>query len=388
MKKQKENESVAYTVSFKKKMLYLLIMFIAIFFIAEAVSCVIYYHRNRQSSLAVISLFKIVKQNIERVNKTDEKLSQEIRLHPGITPKNAESIITETQNALKFEYTPWLMYKSTDVKGKYVNVSNFVRKSIPDSNIRSKDQALRVFFFGGSTVFGVSVTDNETIPSYFVEILKKKGIQKKIKVYNYGVPTYFSYQEFMLFFHLIQSNQTPDIAIFFDGLNDFLSINAARFRKPMLDHYYQTIFNGPEFINHPLQLEYSFDYSLHQPSSDSLFSFSQQLKYQYLLTQQQIKKIAVSYNIKTYFFLQPVPYYLYTNRKEDPVCDQTDRPQFSLIYPEMEKIADTSKKFCFLGNLLYDEKGLPFADELHYSPLFNRKIAEAIFSYILPEIKN
>lgn len=36
----------------------------------------------------------------------------------------------------------------------------------------------------------------------------------------------------------------------------------------------------------------------------------------------------------------------------------------------------------YLGDLLQQEKGLPFIDQIHYSPLFNQTIAEKMLNEI------
>lgn len=279
------------------------------------------------------------------------------------------------------------MYKSADINGIYVNVSQFVRKSVPEFSKTSSDSAVTIYFFGGSTLFGVHAADNETIPSYFATLCKEKGIQKNIRVVNYGVPTYFSYQELMLFFQLLQQDKTPKLAVFLDGLNDFLSINEASHKRPMLNHYFQTIFNAAAPVNHAEELERSFQYSFRLPSKDSVSVMSKQLINTYLKTQEQIRTLAKTYNVQTCFFLQPVPFFDYTGAAKDPVCDKNDRPQFQLIYSELEKKATAIPGFYFLGHMLKEETGYPFADALHYSPTFSKKIAAAMFEQMLPMLQ-
>ncbi|NCU05542.1 MAG: SGNH/GDSL hydrolase family protein [Chitinophagaceae bacterium] len=298
-----------------------------------------------------------------------------------------QTLLHETKQALSFEYAAWVMYKSADINGKYVNVSEFIRKSIPEFSNTSSDSAITIHFFGGSTLFGVHAADNETIPSYFATLCKEKGIQKNIRVVNYGMPTYFSYQELMLFFQLLQEDKKPKLAVFFDGLNDFLSINEASQKRPMLNHYFKTIFNAATTVNHAEALESSFQHSFRLPSEDSITLMSKQLINSYLKTQEHTRTLAKAYHVQTCFFLQPVPFYDYTGIIKDPVCDKNNRPQFQLIYPELEKKSTTIPDFYFLGHLLKEEKGYPFADALHYSPSFSKKIAAAMVDQMLPMLQ-
>ncbi|MBY0476381.1 MAG: hypothetical protein K2Q24_01955 [Chitinophagaceae bacterium] len=336
---------------------------------------------------ATIALIKKIQSRFASRPATSNIDSHQLLIRPGAHAQMAQTLIRETKQALSFEYTPWVMYKSANINGKYVNVSQFVRKSAPEFSISNSDSAITIYFFGGSTLFGVHAADNETIPSYFAALCKEKGVQKNIRVVNYGVPTYFSYQELMLFFQLLQQNKTPKLAVFFDGLNDFLSINEASQKHPMLNHYFQTIFNAATPVNHAEELEYSFQYSFRLPSKDSITIMSRQLASNYLKTQEQIRTIAKAYNVQTCFFLQPVPFYDYAGLEKDPVCDKNNRPQFQLIYPELEKKSTTISGFYFLGNLLKEETGYPFADALHYSPSFSKKIAAAMIEQMLPMLQ-
>ena len=77
-------------------------------------------------------------------------------------------------------------------------------------------------------MFGFNVLDYETIPSQFVQLYKERFHDgKSIRVYNYGTPTYYSYQELILFSNLVYNGHKPDIVVFLDGINDFWFATAA-----------------------------------------------------------------------------------------------------------------------------------------------------------------
>jgi hypothetical protein len=75
-----------------------------------------------------------------------------------------------------------------------------------------------LFFFGGSTSFGSNARRLHD-PRALGE-LRAKGCA--VDVYNFGRPDYFSTQERILFEQLTNAGQVPDVALFFDGLNDFV----------------------------------------------------------------------------------------------------------------------------------------------------------------------
>ena len=53
-----------------------------------------------------------------------------------------------------------------------------------------KNDFFNIIFLGGSTLFGVKVKDNETIPFYFEQILINKSDYPKLNVINLGQPGY------------------------------------------------------------------------------------------------------------------------------------------------------------------------------------------------------
>lgn len=81
--------------------------------------------------------------------------------------------------------------------------------------------ALVIFVFGGSTTVGSGVDDDETIPARLQVQLRERAAGRRIDVYNFGVPGFFSAVERVYFETLLVKGIIPDIAIFIDGYNDF-----------------------------------------------------------------------------------------------------------------------------------------------------------------------
>lgn len=373
--------------SFIKKLSYFFILALVLFFILEAVTSIIFYQKYGGARSSTITFFSKIITKLTNPPIVKDLSTHQLRMRPDADKEMVKDLLNETTQALRIEYAPWVMYKTANFSGKYVNAHDFIRKSVPEFSISAKDSGFTIYFFGGSTMYGVSVADKETIPSYFAEICRAKKLSKNIRVVNYGVPTYFSYQELILFIQLLQKDSLPKIAVFFDGLNDFLAINETRYRHPMLNHYYQTIFSNSDQLNHAREFDFAFQFSSMLPSKDSITYVCEQLLRSYLQTQRQIRTIANAYNIRSVFFIQPVPFYEYPSSLTDPVSDKIRRPQFDILYPLLEKKALEDSSFYFLGNMLKDEKVYPFADGYHYSPQFNKKIATAIFEKIVPLIK-
>ncbi|HYC30152.1 MAG TPA: hypothetical protein VEB42_15065, partial [Chitinophagaceae bacterium] len=150
-----------------KKLLYTLILLLVLFLIVEVIFSIFFYHKYGGEKLATIEAVKMAKQMMKgqrsSVNVENQKL-----VRPHASEADNRQIAEETNISNKFEYEPWIEFRNINYKGKFVNVDNGLRKSVPASfiNPSSKD-TIDIFFFGGSTTFGFNVADNETIPSQF-----------------------------------------------------------------------------------------------------------------------------------------------------------------------------------------------------------------------------
>jgi lysophospholipase L1-like esterase len=222
------------------------------------------------------------------------------------------------------------------------------------------------------------VTDAETIPSFFVRAYQTKYPGgRPIQAVNLAMPSYYSYQELILLADRIFRDDKPDMVIMLDGLNDVFQANASFLRAPV----YTPGIGGqihPVAGDNRLRLPNFFDL----PSGISEDSACRIIYEQYLANIRHARDLAAAWSIPLYCFWQPVPYYNYTNRAADPNCTQTRLRRFATIYPLVKKSAGEIPYLFFLGDMLQEEKGLPFIDQIHYSPDFNRAIAQKMVERI------
>ncbi len=59
---------------------------------------------------------------------------------------------------------------------------------------------------------------------------------------------------------------------------------------------------------------------------------------------------------KVIFFCQPVPFYNYPNRDNDPICYKVNYERYDYIYPLLDRKADSLNNFVFLGNMLHEKR--------------------------------
>jgi hypothetical protein len=369
-----------------KKLVYVLILVAIVFFITESVLSIAYYQSYGGSPLATVGMFNKIKYFF--VYKEDRSVyykSQQLA-RPDSSAEMSNRVSDESIAANGYAYQPWVGYSAKPFEGKYLNINGLVRKSVPERNTDVPDSnAVTIYFIGGSTMFGFNVADFETIPSQFVQLYKEKQFKTPIRIVNYGVPTYSSYHELMLLTQLLYNDHHPHIAVFLDGLNDCMGVRTAVHKMPLLNYRMKEAFVLDIRRGNPVY-EDSLEYMFKLLPGSTLKGVSDSIYSNYLSTKKNIETISATYGVRPYFFIQPVAFYNYPNQKNDPVCSQQTYPQFSLIYQKLEERLKTDSNFRFLGNMLSQEKGIPFVDGFHYSPSFNKKIAASILDKIAPVI--
>ena len=360
-------------------------LLILLFFL-ESVASIAYYQRNGGSRFALVGLYHNAMRNLHGLFNTQKGSRNQQLVRPDSTLAVSEQIKAETSACNKTVYDPWLQFRIADYTGKYVHVKGYNRLSIPwqaGSGAENKD-TLTIFFLGGSTMFGYNVSDQETIPAQFATLYQQQyPTGRPVRVLNFGNPYYYSYQELMQFTQLLSSGSKPDMVVELDGLNDCLQIRSSLERIPMLTNLIQQVFirgaAGGSLVDS--------NYLMYLPPPDMKTEVYGERIYRNLLENLRLTRdLAASHGIKPFFFIQPVPYYHYPNRSHDPICIQDERPQFNYIYPLLDKASHGSDDIQFLGNMLEQEKGLPFVDNYHYSPRMNKRIASAILEKIAPSM--
>jgi lysophospholipase L1-like esterase len=85
----------------------------------------------------------------------------------------------------------------------------------------SRAKARKVWVFGGSTIFGIGTPDSATIPSYLSRELNAHS-SDCVEVTNLGAEGYVTNQELILLLQQLKAGHRPDIAVFYDGVNESL----------------------------------------------------------------------------------------------------------------------------------------------------------------------
>ena len=130
---------------------------------------------------------------------------------------DATTLVAEISEANGIRYEPYVIWKRKPYIGSLVNVD---RDGNRVTNFNSDEpDALKIWMFGGSTVWGWGAPDFQTVPSQLSRSLNEDwGVDTVIT--NFGEDGYVSTQEMILFLRVLQSDRRPDVVIFYDGAND------------------------------------------------------------------------------------------------------------------------------------------------------------------------
>ena len=289
-------------------------------------------------------------------------------------------------------YAPWVGFRTADIHSSLVNVRGFVRTTLPDRSVPNRDP-IEIAFFGGSTMEGTHVPDDRTIPAFFVRAADAN--QTAVHVVNYGQPFYYSKQEAHLFLSLLMDGKAPRVAVFLDGLNDFILPGASYAGKPVFTDAFDWLITqanrdawrralvettagqliaGKLGIVPPPVLGAEYELPPHVDSESAYRTIAAR----YVANVRMLTTACRAYRVICLFVLQPVPFIDY-DRSADPFVDQREFPGFAIGYPAIKSALRDEAWFFALDNSFRNPSERPYVDAFHYSPYGSRVLGESIF---------
>ncbi|WP_133511308.1 SGNH/GDSL hydrolase family protein [Candidatus Thiosymbion oneisti] len=130
----------------------------------------------------------------------------------------------ERNKARRSVWSPYVYWQGAPHRSRYINTNqNGLRATWnpPTRDGANDPPPVRVFTFGGSTMWGWGARDDYTIASHLSKLLHAKGYRAEVT--NHGQFGYVSTQEAIALLRCIQRGDVPDIVLFYDGINDVFS---------------------------------------------------------------------------------------------------------------------------------------------------------------------
>lgn len=306
------------------------------------------------------------------------------------------------------KYVPFLIWGVTEWHGKYVNADatpmGTLRRTVnPDASACAGKKTLTIWMFGGSTLFGSGVPDFTTIPSYLARDLNADG-PDCYRVENFGAEGYNTNQEVILLAKQLKAGRHPDLAIFYDGVNDsYVGMFAPGFPDSHWDYAaIQARVEGSlagklEFLRNSYALRLMREVVMRRathatPSDDNRTEKAVAVLDNYEANLRIAKVLGAAYGFQVYCFWQPslayghkvlAPYEQQLVKLDSNSPEGSAFPPMAAAYQEAERRTAESADFVFLGYLFDPVKDPLYLDRwMHLGPRGDEIVAGALAKYI------
>ena len=317
---------------------------------------------------------------------------------PAYTDKTHANEIYKEFFLVQEQYVPYTIWRYKELHGKHININeDGIRATIPNSNDKSDK---KLFFFGGSTIWGTGVDDNNTIPSFVSRYLKENNLT--FDIVNYGQSGYQSTQELIQLISELQKGKRPAVVIFYDGIND---IYASAF-SPGIPSYHQNFEqiknkiegNGIKMIYFNSNLFKMVIYiknrfkrtTLKQEDTEEDEKIEGAID-NYITNLQMVQKLSKEYGFKFFAFWQPV---LLADKKKLTEYEKIEKSKmgkklmriYTKAYEGINKKHLNKIKLFNLSEIFENEKDDIYTDFAHLAEKGNSIVARKIFEDIREEI--
>lgn len=324
------------------------------------------------------------------------------RLHkayPGWRGEDVRSLMLETLR--EKEYEPFTGFRETPNHGKFVNIDPAgFRVSKGQGPWPPDPKSMNVFVFGGSTAFGANVPDDETIASYLQEAANADRGTPPLAVYNFARQAYFSTQELILFEQLLRSGYVPRVAVFVDGLNDFIFADGQPLFSDRLRNFMAGKSDGSALDRVPMvrAARWLTDRWTRptQPQEPRTFNDTALLHDavdRWLANKKMIELLANGFGVRPIFVWQPVPVYKYDLRYHfflHSINEFAAYGRSGYGYPLMEELRAQGKlgpNLLWLADMQRDKRENLYVDSIHYNAPFSKEIAGRIYAFLRESVQ-
>ena len=155
-----------------------------------------------------------------RTNPVTETYGAQLdAVYPDFPDPDRTQMLSECWNR-PYRYADYIHFSEQSFAGRFVNVHEAGFRHVAEQGTWPPDlRNFNVFCFGGSTMFGYGLPDDQTFASQLQGALND-GSSRPVRVYNFGVGWHYSTQERIRFERLLGAGFVPDVALFLDGIND------------------------------------------------------------------------------------------------------------------------------------------------------------------------
>lgn len=297
------------------------------------------------------------------------------------------------QGQMTVRWLPYNYWTTAPFDGEYININSQGVRDTP--SFTDDKSAQKIYFFGGSTMWGEGARDAYTIAGHIAQSLANENQPQHVS--NYGQTGYVSTQDLIMFQTQLALNNTPDIAVFYQGFNDIYSAYLQDITGiPYREHQRvsdveagRSLRSGQPIFRLPDGDISTYDWSLMGANSAS----PQAITDRWFANLKLIQTLADAYAIDVIFIWQPALFAKETLiESESHILEdlETASPNFINLYKEADAIVrrrienDNLSNIIVLTDLFAENKQAIFYDLVHITEIGNLAVAEAI----LPTVMN
>jgi len=305
-------------------------------------------------------------------------------------------------------WRPYVYWRRPPFKGKYINIDEHCHRYTVPGEVSGGNAArrLKIFMFGGSTLWGEGVRDQFTIPSLLGKDLAAHQVGAEIT--NFGEVAYVNTQELIELVLQLERGNIPDVVIFYDGYNDVyaaLQNQVAGFTqfewKRELEYNISTRYNSLRrvFLLNTLDRYYlgkiikrlSNKLSYQKPFSQKSKTLKEDVVEVYLNNLKIITALGKAYGFVPLFYWQPV---IYTKNNLTPFEKKFATEPLGDLYCQAQAVMQAKSQefgpyhFFDISGLFADANYSIYLDFCHVNEDANRIIARRIAADLLQIINH
>ncbi|QHI38107.1 hypothetical protein IMCC3317_34930 [Kordia antarctica] len=324
----------------------------------------------------------------------------------GLEDETVKEIFRELRQQ-DMQWEPYLHYRFKPMNGKHNTIYENGRRKTVNLSLKDSATALKIFCFGGSTMYSAGARDAHTIPSELSKLIHTNFPDQNVEITNFGCHGYTRATENIQLQRELIKNNIPDIVIFYDGVNEVISAhqnNEAglpsngynRKKEFKLAHNYKkriklmiTSSNLYRFIT-TLQRKL-FTNSAYIQLGERSDALATDIADTYVGYVKISKSLEDNYNFKVFNFLQPVIYSKenLTEAEQGYFRDQQYYENlYDLSYETVRKnsLMKNDSTFIDISDVFDASDKTIFSDFCHTGELGNQLVAARMFEYLKPEL--
>lgn len=291
------------------------------------------------------------------------------------------------QARARVRWLPYSYWTVEPIAGDYVNVNaDGLRRTVqyaPD------ETAPRIYFFGGSSMWGEGARDAHTIPSQLAKLLADSGLP--VAAQNYAQTGYVSAQDLILFQSQLARGNIPRLALFYQGFNDVFSawlqglvgIPLRESQRVSDVEAGRLLRSGLPVLQLPAADLRQYDWSLVAETGSTAEAIAES----WLANRRLIRAAANEFGVSVLFVWQPA---LFAKTALTPteanILAQLDQelPGFIELYRDVTAIlrdkalAEGWTDLTFLTDVFRDHSGEIFFDRVHINEVGNMIVAQTL----------